>query len=121
MSAVPISMRVISHQKVERRLPGSFTFPIVMSKFCHRQIRGPIILLMVNKEPEIGLHPLIVALQLSVHSGVVHGRNVLCDPQYAAYFSCEFGCEPGVSITNDLAGKSEAFEHMSDEDSGCFF
>ena len=73
MGAVPISTRVISHQKVERSLPCSFTFSIVMSEFCHRQISGPVILLMVNEESEVGLNPLVVALQLPVCSGVVSG------------------------------------------------
>ena len=62
LGAVPISTRVISHQKVERRLPCSFAFPIIMSKFCHRQISSPVVLLMVNEELEVCLHPLVVTL-----------------------------------------------------------
>ena len=62
LGAVPISMRMISHQKVERRLPCSFTSPIIVRKFRHRQISYPVVLLVVNEELEVCLYPLVVAL-----------------------------------------------------------
>ena len=72
---------------------------------------------MVNEEPEVCLHPLVVVLQLPVHSRVVCGRNVLCDPQYVAYFSCELRRELGIPITDDFARESEVFEHVGNKDS----
>ena len=75
-----ISTRMITHQKEERGLLHCFASPIVVSELCDREISCPVVLLMVDKEMQIGLHPLIVAFQLSIHPGMIHRQNILLDP-----------------------------------------
>jgi hypothetical protein len=55
-------MRVVSHQKEERGLPSGLASPVVVSEFCEREIVHPVVLLMVDEESEICLHPLVVPL-----------------------------------------------------------
>ena len=82
---------------------------------------GPVVLLVVNKESKVGLDPLVVLFRLSICSGVVGGRDVLCNPQYATHFPCEFGCESGVSVADNLVREPKAFEYVSDKESCHFF
>ena len=44
----------------------------------------PVILLIVDEEPEVGFQPLIGPLGLSVRPGVISGGDVLFDAQEAA-------------------------------------
>ena len=112
---IPISTRVIAHQKVEGGLPHGFTLPAVVSKFHHRQIVDPIVLLVVDEELEVGFNPLVVLLQLSICPGVIHCGNVLCNSQYVTHLLGELGCEPRVSVTYNFAGESKASKHLGYE------
>jgi hypothetical protein len=60
-NSMPISTRVISHQKEERGLPGSLASPVIVCEFCEREVLCPVILLMVDEESEIRLHPLVIS------------------------------------------------------------
>ena len=55
----PISMRVISHEEHERRLPCSFICPIVVYEFHNRNIQDPVLLVIVNVEAKVLFHPFI--------------------------------------------------------------
>jgi hypothetical protein len=68
---------MISHQEEERGLPGGLAPPVIVCEFREREILRPVVLLMVDKEPEIGLHPLVISFRLSIRSRVVSGRDVL--------------------------------------------
>jgi hypothetical protein len=74
---MPISTRVISHQKEERGLPGSLASPVIVGELCEREVLCPVILLMVDEEPEIRLHPLVISFRLSVRPWVISSRDVL--------------------------------------------
>ena len=43
------------------------------------QVHRPVVLLIVDKEPEIGLQPLIGSLRLPVRPGVISGGDILFD------------------------------------------
>jgi hypothetical protein len=74
---MPISTRMISHQEEERGLPGGLALPVIVCEFRKREVLRPVVLLMVNEEPEVGLHPLVISFRLSVRSRVVRGGDVL--------------------------------------------
>ena len=57
---VPISTRVIAHQKEEWSVLCGFVLPIVVRKFCQWETIHPIGLLMVSEEAQIRLHPLVI-------------------------------------------------------------
>ena len=98
-----ISTRMITHQKEERGLLHCFASPIVVSELCDREISCPVVLLMVDKEMQIGLHPLIVAFRLSISLRVGCCRNVLLDAQGPAQFFSKPRHEPWVSVTDTLS------------------
>jgi hypothetical protein len=53
-------MRVISHEKEERGLLGSFAPPVIVGEFGKWEILRPVVLLVVDEESEIRLHPLVI-------------------------------------------------------------
>ena len=69
--------------------------------------------MVVDKDTEVLFQSLISAFGLSVRLGVVGGTDVLSDSQGTAEFSGECGCETGVSIRNDVCGKSVMWEYIS--------
>ena len=73
----------------------------------------PVILLMVNPEPEILFDPLVRSFRLSIGPWVVGSGDVLRDPQESAEFLHEFRCESGVSITDHFGGESKSREYLS--------
>jgi hypothetical protein len=95
---------MVSHQEEERGLPGGFTPPVIVREFCEREILRPIVLLMVDKEPEIGLYPLIISFRLSIRSRMVSGRDVLLYGEHSTQLLCEFGRESWVSVAYDFGG-----------------
>ena len=108
---MPISTGVIPHQKEKRGVLHCFVPPIVVCKFGQGEMSGPIGLLVVSKEPEVGLHPLIVPLGLSVHPGVVRRGDVLLDSQGVAQFLNELGGESRVSVTYDFVRESVSSDY----------
>jgi hypothetical protein len=101
---MPISMRVISHQKEERGLSGSLAPPIVVGELRKREVLCPVILLMVDEEPEICLHPLVISFRLSVRPRMISRRDVLLYGRQATQFLCELGCEPWIPVAYYLGG-----------------
>src|SRR5580693_8783554 len=101
---MPISTRVISHQEEERGLPGSLALPVIVCEFRKWEVFRPVVLLMVNKEPEVGLYPLIVSLRLSVCSWMVRGGDVLLYGEESTQFLCEPRRESRVSVAYYLGG-----------------
>jgi hypothetical protein len=87
---VPISMRMIAHQKKEGGLPGHLASPIVMGKFSNGKVLGPVVLSVVDEEPEIGFYPLVILFGLSVRTWVVSCGDVLLNIQQSTQFLCEF-------------------------------
>ena len=53
---MPISTRVITHQKEERGVLRRFALPVVVRKLGQGEVSGPVRLLVVREEPEIRLH-----------------------------------------------------------------
>jgi hypothetical protein len=103
-NSMPISTRVISHQKEERGLPGGLAPPVVVCKLCEREVLCPVILLMVDEEPEIRLYPLVISFRLSVCSRMIGGGDVLLYGEQATQFLCEPGCEPRISVAYYFGG-----------------
>jgi len=101
-----ISTRMITHQKEERGLLHCFASPIVVSELCDREISCPVVLLMVDKEMQIGLHPLIIPFQLSIGSRMICGGYVLLDSQGATQFSDELRCESRIPVAYNFIGES---------------
>ena len=81
---------------------------------------GPVILLVVDNESEVGFDPLVVLFGLPICSGMISSGNVLCNPQYVAHFSGKLGCESGVSVTDNLVRESKVSEYLSDKEGHCF-
>lgn len=118
---MPISVWVITHQKKKGGLPHGFAFPIAMSKFCDREIGHPVILLVVDEEPQIGLYPLVVMLRLPIRLGVVGHGDVLLNAQCPTQFLDKFGCESGISVTDELVGKPIVAKDLFHEELRCLF
>ena len=87
---LPISAQIIAHQKEEQRLPHSVTGPIVVHKLCHWLPACPIVLFVISDKVEECFDPLIHALQLSIHSGVIGCGYVLFYSHQFAQFSRKF-------------------------------
>ena len=82
---------------------------------------GPVILLVVNEEPEISFYPLVVPFRLSIGTGVVGGRDVLGNTEDPADFLGKFRREARVPITDNLPRESILAEYILDEEPGRFF
>ena len=92
------------HQQLERGLPCGGVLSIVVCKLCQGQVRRPVVLLIVDKEPKIRFEPLIGSFRLSIGPGVVSCGNILLDAEYAAQLLHELGCETGDPVANDFPG-----------------
>ena len=106
---------MISHQEEKGGVSGGLALPIVVSKFGYWEISSPIVLLMISKEMQVCLHPLIVLFRLPIGSGVVGQRYVLLNSQNATQFLCELRCETRVSITDDLVWETIVAEDFFQE------
>jgi hypothetical protein len=101
---MPISTRVISHQEEERGLPGGLALPVVVCEFRKWEVFRPVVLLMVNEKPEVGLYPLIVSLRLSVGSRMVRSGDVLLYGEESTQLLREPRRESRVSVADYLGG-----------------
>jgi hypothetical protein len=95
---------MISHQEEERGLPGGLAPPVVVCELCEREILRPVVLLMVDEEPEIRFYPLVISFRLSIRSRVVGGRDVLLYGEQTTQLPCESGCEPWISVAYYFGG-----------------
>ncbi len=59
----------------ERGIAGVDIFRIIIGKFSHWQEPCPVILLVVDKGPKVGLHCAILPFSLPVSLGVKGGRE----------------------------------------------
>ena len=55
----PVSAWVVSHEEHERGLPCSFVCPIIVYEFRNGNIRGPVLLVVVDIKAEILFDPLV--------------------------------------------------------------
>ena len=101
---LPISVRIIAHQKEEWGLPCRITGPIVVRELRHQQPACPIILFVVSNEPQECLDPLVRVFRLTVGSGMVCCGYVLLYAHHLAQLSREFRCESRILIADDFAG-----------------
>ena len=69
--------------------------------------------MIVDKYAKVLFQSLVSTFRLSVGLGVIGCADVLGDSQGMAEFSGECGCETGVSIRNDVCGKSVMWEYIS--------
>jgi hypothetical protein len=81
-------------------------------KFCQWKILRPVILMMVNIGAQEPFNPFVFCFHLSVCTRVVRCRDILCDPQNPTDFMREFRRKAGVSVTDDLSGKSIGLENV---------
>ena len=65
--------------QLEGGIAGAGIFRIILGKFSHRQEPCPVILLVVDEGPEVGLHFTILPFSLAVSLGVEGGRESLLD------------------------------------------
>jgi len=76
---------------------------------------GPVILLVVNEEPEVSFYPLVVPFRLPIGTGVVGGRDVLGDTKDPADLLGKLGREARVPIADNLPRESVLAEYILDE------
>ena len=103
---MPISTRVISHQKEKGGVLCCFVLPVVMCELGQREVCGPVRLLVISKESEVGLHPLIISFGLSVRPRVVRRGDVLLNSQRTAQFLDEFRHESWIPVAYDFVRES---------------
>ena len=65
--------------QLEGGIAGVGIFGIIIDEFSHRQESCLVILLVVDKRPEIGLHCTILPFNLAISLGVKGGRESFLD------------------------------------------
>ena len=65
--------------QLKRGMAGAGVFCTIISKFCHWEKPSPVVLLVVDTSPEIGLHCTILSFCLPVSLGVKGGRESVLD------------------------------------------
>ena len=65
--------------QLEGGIADAGIFCIIIGKFSHWQEPYPVILLVVDKGPEVGLHCIILPFSLAVSLGVEGGRESSLD------------------------------------------
>ena len=65
--------------QLEGGIAGAGIFRIIIDEFSHRQEPCPVILLVVDKDPEVGLHCTILPFSLAISLGVEGGRESSLD------------------------------------------
>ena len=65
--------------QLEGSIAGASIFCIIIGKFRHRQEFYPVILLIVDKGPEVNFHCTILPFSLAISLGVEDGRESSVD------------------------------------------
>ena len=75
---------MISAIELEKYAAGASILGVVVGKLCHGKKPCPIILLKVDKGPEVGFHRTILLFHLAVCLWVEGGREFLLDAEEIA-------------------------------------
>ena len=74
-----------------------------MGELCQGQVGCPVVLLVIDEEPQIRFEPLTGPFRLPIGPGVVSSRNVLLDAEYVTQLLHELGHETGVPVADDFS------------------
>lgn len=89
---------------------------VVVGELGEGEERDPIVLLVVDIDPEILLEDLIDAFGLTVRLGVVRGREVGLDAEEVAERAPELGGEEFASVRDYVSGEAMLSEDFPEED-----
>ena len=88
---------------------------VVVGKLGHGYPLRPVILVVVEEDPEVLLQLFVDMLRLSIRLRVEGSRGVVFDSKRDVECSHELGLELGSSVVDDLAGHSMEPEHLVSE------
>ena len=109
---------MISVIGIERRHPTAHRDRVVIGELGHGEQGSPVVLLVADERPKVGLIGLVEAFPLSVSLWVEGCRHSGADAGQLEKFLPCFGGEPGVPIGHDVGRKSMVLPNFSCENNG---